>query len=88
MFRNVCVTEIKTKTLSGYSVIALYRAPFEDMFEQITHPAVFADKERAERFCEKVKNNLPKINFSNWILPTDITAHIQAVKNPDRYLVS
>lgn len=73
------------KNGNQFQVMAWFRAPMEDMFETIFHPALFRSEDRATAFMKKIKKGNP--NLSNWILPTDITSHIQSKVNPGIYSV-
>jgi hypothetical protein len=84
---HFALSPIRTRTLSGFSVVALVRFPFEDMFERIQHPAVFADEARAQRFMAKVKRCAANIDLNQWILPTSNTSYIRNETNPISYLV-
>ena len=65
MIRDITVVEYPKN--GGFHLSALYRAPFDDMYDYISHPTVFPTKREAERFCEKVRANPRKIDLRNWV---------------------
>jgi len=68
--RNVEVTPVYFKRdLVGYSVSALIRDCADALWEPITHKAIFANRERAERFMVKVcKTESWNWKLANWRL--------------------
>lgn len=85
MAANVYSVEVIAR-MGGFVVQGYYRAPFEDNFEPIVHPAVFEQVSRANAFAEKVKV-APNVTLKEWILPTDITSYIRNEVNPAYYCV-
>jgi hypothetical protein len=51
---------------AGFAVTFKYRPGHDEMFESLTHPAVFRTAERAQLFADKVWKSASKINTSNW----------------------
>ena len=68
-----------------FQVMAWFRAPMEDMFETIFHPALFRNEDRATAFMAKIKKGNP--DLSKWILPTDVSSYIRNEVNPAVYSV-
>ena len=76
-----------------FCVQAVVRPAMEDNFEVITHPALFRDEAKAERFAAKVltaaRSTWPNVgvDLSLWILPTSEASYIRNKINPGHYSV-
>lgn len=88
---SITVTAFTIKRqVVGFHVAAVYRAPFDDMFDTIDHPAVFSTRERAEAFAVKLqaKNIRHELNLGNWIFSNHPCAGVQrTVNSPAFYSV-
>lgn len=76
---------VKKFPKGGFFIAALYRAPFDDMWDYINHPAVFKSEEAANRFCDKVNANIRKVNLRNWVGSDHPCAAIQADESSPAY---
>lgn len=49
-----------------FRVEALFLPGTDEMWERISHPALFRNLNRAEVFARKIGKNLGKVNLSEW----------------------
>lgn len=94
MIHSMQITKRKFKNAPAqFCVQAVVRPAMEDNFEVITHPALFRDEAKAERFAAKVltaaRSAWPSVgvDLSLWILPTSEASYIRNEINPGHYSV-
>jgi len=92
MIKKVQVAKVEFKNApTQFCVQAVVRPAMEDNFEVISHPALFRDQNKAERFAAKVLKSARAawpsagLDLALWILPTSQASYIRNEVNPGRY---
>ena len=85
------------KNQKGFEIIAFIQEPFSDMYERLTHAAIFQNKEKADAVRQKIVHalndnygNLNALDLTHWLwTPSKATPFGSLQNNPtaQRYTV-
>lgn len=78
------------KTKTGFEIIAFIREPMEDMYERLTHAAIFPYEDEAQALATKIRHaltdaygSLNALNLDYWLwTPSNATPYGALQKNP------
>jgi hypothetical protein len=78
--RNAAGERARIET--GFVVSMMYRPGHDEMFELLTHPAVFRTEERAQRFADKIDRARGDVKVRNWSYDGGICSPIGSNRLP------